>query len=556
MNIQTRQSKRLRNMEPKTELSETQNIFTRVNRQKAPASEPIIPTQPAVQLPPQTSVEEAIPLSKDEIIRILLTEMPMDRASVVQTFMERSGFTNEVIPSIYSSYFFRKDIIREFEQSVKNTIPDEKLATHLLSTYKLYNKDDILNNTMTRPGEIGSRFTEKSTTYTDASIDTITNAINYLSKNVCIGIKATYAKAAVENALLKISRKRTTDAAGKVKMAVSSTDIVDKFDILLASTRKIENVDLPIEERLSDVAAFIIVELGECQKYSSAYSINLICADTRKASGVGSILMGAYLYTILCHPLKENPSEPISFPTGDSYLGITSKRTTSGAIVSKVTFGTREPLLPLEHVAVLELADAYINPGGLCMYEKFGFTFDPTMYSDESKGINCFSDRDNLPMLIDFVNKPGYSGLDIEAKKNKVIQITSGNDRGFPKDKICSLRDKQQELLGYLKNMKLLLDNEPGFTPSEFMGPYQNIYNNLLYIHEPQQTKTARSRPPPTRPGTIDEFIDYLENPPQPDNPDMASKVATLIMYIPKSKKGGRITRRRNIKKIHSRKRH
>jgi len=521
-------------------MNQSSNIFTKKQKlHSKPSSEPTVLSQEKPNIL-QNVVEDAKPLSHDDIIRIL---SPMDRASIVKTFVDRSGFTSNRIPSIYSSYFFRKDIVNAYVRDLTNTTPTDRVPFSPLSKYNLYNKDDILNNIMTRPGEIGTRYTEKNSSYTSMSIDTVGKVIKYLSSSVCNGIKQGYAQKAIENSLLKIRRTKQKDiASGKMIMSVSSVDSSDYFDLLLVSTKKLEDVSLPIEQRLSEVAAFIVVELGECSTYPASYSINLICADTKKSTGMGSILMGAYLYTILSHPIPSTVSDNIMFPSGNGYLSITTKRTSSGTSVGRVKFGTEESLTETEHIAVLELADAYANPGGLCMYEKYGFTFDPSMFKED-----CFTDRDNLPMIIDFNAKPGYKELDISAKKTKIIAITIGADSGFPKEIICSLRGKRQELLGYLKSMKLKEIVDPNYKYNDLLGAYQKIYDTILYIHEPIYNVTVRTRPPPSHPGTVDEFITYLESTPQPsiENPEMELKIEKLISYIPKTKpkKGG--TRRR-----------
>ena len=81
--------------------------------------------------------------------------------------------------------------------------------------------------------------------------------VDFLSKRVCSSIGGEYARLAVNNAIdLDLSK--------------------NNFDILVASTRVIEDVTLSIEQRLEGVVAFVIVEIGECKKYPAAASINLI----------------------------------------------------------------------------------------------------------------------------------------------------------------------------------------------------------------------------------------------------------------------------------------
>lgn len=511
-----------------------QNIFLRPQKKTRVQSEPIQETQKLpFAAPIEVAVketEQVIPLSKDEMLRILSREMPLERAAINEKFMRNSNIRNQEVPSIYSSYFFRKDIVKEFQKKLINLIPSEKLASFPLSTYNLYNKDDILNNTIYRPDVLGSRNIEKTIGYTNESKENSKIFLNFLSKNVCSEIGGSYAKNAVTRAI-DLSKNESG------------------FDILVASTRILEDVTLPIERRLDGIVAFVIVELGECKKYPASYSINLICTDTKKAiPGTGSILMGAFLYTILSHPNNTNPSFPIVFPDGKSNLKVTSKRIPDGTIIENCTFSSSENLVPIQQIAILELANSYKNTGGLCMYEKFGFTYDQTMFTDSNKGIDCFDDRSNLPMLIDFNTKPGYAELDKNAQKSKILNITSGNDKGFQKSKICSLRGDEQKLLGFLKSLKLYLDNTPGETMDDFLSTSDDgiMINQLRRIHQDPNAPRGRRAPiSSAREGTLEEFINYLENPPQPDDPVMKEKVNRLIPYLPKSKKKGGMTRKK-----------
>ena len=265
------------------------------------ASDPVKGSKKQAVMPPQavTDEGEVNALSKDDIMRILSKEMPMDKASIIATISSKSNITNQQVPSIYSSYFFRKDILKEFQAKVLEKIPVGSLVKSPLSIYNLYNKDDILNNTFYRPDRVGTRFTEKTAGYSSDSTNNMQNFITMLAtprsttnpNGVCSSIGEDYLKSAVQRAIDLASNE-------------------DKFDILVVSTRKIEDVSLPLEERITDIVAFIIVQLGECQKYPGSYSINLICTNTKRAiPGTGGILMGAFLYTILSHPPNSNPAD-------------------------------------------------------------------------------------------------------------------------------------------------------------------------------------------------------------------------------------------------------
>lgn len=528
--------------------------FTR-KKVKLSNSVPAVGTEKVAVVAPQsvTDKEEVIPLTTKDITRIISRDMPFDKASLIASIAKNSNIINQQVPSIYSSYFFRKDILKAFQSRLEEKIPPTELAKNPLSIYNLYNKDDILNNTFYRPDRLGTRFTEKNSGYSKESLNNMKQFIKILAgppgkKNpngVCLRIGEEYAEKAVRHAIDLMNNE-------------------DKFDILIVSTRKLENLSLPLEQRITDIVAFIIVELGECKKYPASYSINLICTNTKRAiPGTGALLMGAFLYTILSHPPNRKPSVPITFPEGKSFLKVTSKRLMDESIIEKAFFTTPEPLIPIQQVAVLELALAYTNPGGLCMYEKFGFTYDRTMFSDNTTNppVDCFVDRDNLPMLIDFDAKPGYAGLSQEDKREKIVNITAGLDRGFSKSIICSIRDpNRQKLLGLLKTVKLYIDNEPGSSLADF--PPTDEKGALLYelnmIHTTLPSKPSRKKLlPPTRPGTLDEFIDYIESMPTTPDADMEQKITKLITFLPKDYiTGGRRTRtykqfNRRSRKLH-----
>jgi hypothetical protein len=175
------------------------------------------------------------------------------------------------------------------------------------------------------------------------------------------------------------------------------------------------------------------------------------------------------------------------------------------------------------------------------MYEKFGFTYDQTMFS-VAKGIECFNDRDNLPMLIDFYTKPGYAQLDKNGKNRKIVDILIGSDKGYPKSKICGVRGNYQRLLGMIKSIKLYIDNVPGSSLADFVGNEGVILHKIRFMHvNPNLAgRSASSRSaatPPAIEGTIDEVINYLENPPVPDDLTMKAKIDHIITFLPKEKK-------------------
>lgn len=144
---------------------------------------------------------------------------------------------------------------------------------------------------------------------------------------------------------------------------------------------------------------FLIVEKNECKKMNGVWSVNLICSNANR----GKLLLGLYLYTIIANP------------------HIRKKK------------------------GILELANGYVNSGGLCMYSKYGFAYDETMY-----GKNCFPDHGNLPMQIDLS----------KMKLEDVLQIVNGIVSSIPADvkSFCAMRGNAQLSLALCKNLLRYLE--------------------------------------------------------------------------------------------------
>jgi hypothetical protein len=55
----------------------------------------------------------------------------------------------------------------------------------------------------------------------------------------------------------------------------------------------------------------MIVQKGECTKMPEAFALNLLCVKKGSFEGCGALLMGLYLYTILCRSLQSGfPLQP------------------------------------------------------------------------------------------------------------------------------------------------------------------------------------------------------------------------------------------------------
>ena len=146
----------------------------------------------------------------------------------------------------------------------------------------------------------------------------------------------------------------------------SLLDRSNQFDLLVALHADYNDVDrlgkttTVSERKINKIAAFIIVELGECKKKPKTVSVNLICGKNIQLYPRGvpafkaAILLGAYLYCI------KNSN--------------------------------------LDQEGILELASGYTNAAGFMTYTKLGFNYDKNLHGD-----NCFEDFINLPMSVNLV---------------------------------------------------------------------------------------------------------------------------------------------------------
>ena len=551
-------------------------IFKRQLIRKNPASEPIKESG-KMALKPQAKTDVDIDdLRKQYANNPQALKALDDHFRGIKTASENGFYGSRSEDVNYSSYFFRKDIVDNFSKSVLQQIPTDKKASFPLSSYKLYNADDILENIGQR-GTFKTRFTEQSADYKSLRQKNMDKLIKYLSSKICEDIGSNYTKTAVERAISLTERKNIFDiivlSSKNIETIGLTSNEDDEEDEQEAGGKCMSTMSCPPDEeydedeeyepesdeessdsindiiahRLSGVVGFIIVELGECKTYPFGYSINLICTNSKAPAGSGSILMGLYLYSILCHPDKKDGIN-ITFPPGNGSINIVEKPKSSYEDEDtefETSFTSSESLIPVEQFGILELASAYTNPGGLCMYEKFGFQYTESMY-----GPQCFKDFNNLPMLIDFNNKPGYAELSKEQRQQKVVNITAGTDKGFPKSKICSVRDsylnpagkvvvtREQALLGYLKTLKLLMDHDmTKVTGPDADKPIEDLYYIIKFINDPKSRTPYESRPEPSNPGSVDAYINYLETPQSSRTGTM--DLTRLLPSIPNKKGGG-----------------
>lgn len=196
------------------------------------------------------------------------------------------------------------------------------------------------------------------------------------------------------------------------------------------------------EKKLRSVVGFLIVQKGECRSFPEDYAVNLICVRDGVAEGVGPILIGLYLFTIL------------------------------------------ERFQTIRHLqlGLLELAGGYYNISGLCLYSKFGFV--PSMNLAIP---GCFPSTGNMPMELHFPSK--YRARTIDDAKTIICSIVAGSrfHPGF-KLPVCNIpRGLKQFVLIALREYYRLLEYVTSgrtdintFRYNCSMKPELDLINSLL----------------------------------------------------------------------------
>jgi hypothetical protein len=197
-----------------------------------------------------------------------------------------------------------------------------------------------------------------------------------------------------------ISERYTIESIQKATTPLEHIDY-DICFLINNSTNSIETL----------IKGFLIVQRSQCAKYPNVYCLKLVCALEQ-----GHLLVGCYLYSILCHP-----NLPIDFNKIKKHDIIYPGST------NEPYYGT-----PIEKIGLLELSASYKNINALCLYSKFGFKEDKNLRGYYS---NCFIEETNLPMIINIYE----DGMTID----KLIKIVKRQEEIYKKHIICQITDKK-----------------------------------------------------------------------------------------------------------------
>lgn len=312
------------------------------------------------------------------------------KSKINQSFSSTEIPLTDPFNDYLKSYFFTKTIINEYTSQISSEL-GEKIILNLDDIFE-YFKD------------LGKSSYHISRILIDGLI----------SDNICSGISQSYIQFVLTKVLEQPHNNRN-------------------YDISFI-------IDSQMPKNVKSIISIIIVQRNECFILEGAYALNLICS--RKCLKCGNILIGLYLYSILCHPkIIDNVREPIT-----------------PILLSNVPSVYYGP--PILHIGLLEISGGYKNINGLCLYTKFGFTINSKLSGPTS---NCFYDN-NIAMIKRFIyneNKLNDDTIenilkdqyDIEMEKQKIISIVNKSNKGYKKHIICEFMQKEvQNELGFLYN--------------------------------------------------------------------------------------------------------
>lgn len=225
-------------------------------------------------------------------------------------------------------------------------------------------------------------------------------------------------KSVTDDLKLKIDAIRKTCSIDKEYVKGKFEDVEKRTtsDILVLLDKKLlkpfRNQGYTAKSFQESVVGVLITQKGECAKYPDVHSLSLICTKPatpgamvnklpKDFAGVGTILLGAYLYMI-----KEN---------GFNYAD------------------------PKTQIGILDLASSMINVGGFCSYRKFDFKYDPTKKLYD----HCYDEEDGL-----YANLPMVATI-TDTSQDEIIQLVNGTKKNT-KGALCdNFKGKANEQLLY-----------------------------------------------------------------------------------------------------------
>jgi len=395
----------------------------------------------------------------------------------------------------YGSLFFRKDIIERFNADI-NTISIGNST--LLNRYKLYNGDDLINFISLCPGPYtrGLQTADRFLNYRN----TFLNKIKQELALICSDIDESYGERSIRRSLsgdinnnydiIVLADPTIMEDTRLHTVKVDDPSLGDKW---LKRKKRMMTFEEFSKYKIDSIIGFLIVEKGECKKYPNAYCINLICSKSGIETGIGSLLMGLYLYTIVSHPkmpISTNPNANATYLSGKATIKYILIENPNEISSQKPVFSTDDPLIPVQHIGILELAGAYQNASGLCLYEKFGFKYEPLLLRSD-----CFTDIQNLPMILSFSSNLKYKHLfksNTDKIKQMLVKISIGykepDGTAFDvplsgRSKACGIRDRNmQKLYGYLKNLFIFEINKKQSISEDPDNDYKPLYDKLKEI--------------------------------------------------------------------------
>ena len=299
-------------------------------------------------------------------------------------------------------------------KKIKTAVKSNFFTKTIIDSYLLNISSQLTNKTIMNLDQLFEYFGGQDKSNYQLAIQIRTGIIK---ENICSYIQKTFIEQVLERAVEQ------------------SHNYMD-YDIVFIVDTTIDN---KIKEIEKTIISFVIVQRRECPKFENAYALNLICS--RKCYSCGNILIGLYLYTVLCHPKTSKLRIEQIIPESD---------------LNSEHYGP-----PILHLGLLEIGGGYKNINALCLYTKFGFKVNANLSGRES---NCFIDDNNIAMIKRFNSDENIKNddifdniirdtCDIEQEKEKILKIVRKEESRYKKHIICEFKDKHiQHLLGELYN--------------------------------------------------------------------------------------------------------